>query len=70
MDDEELLTAREVCEMLKVGRNHPYANPWLRGLALSVGGSEQKPTLRWRRSEVLRGWKQEDYPGAAHRPLF
>lgn len=57
MDKDELLTAREVAELLRVARKHPYANPWLRGLALRVGGSEVKPTLRWRRSDVLLGWR-------------
>jgi len=50
-EDDELMTAAELARWLKVGRNYPYEQ--LRHLALQVGGSREKPLLRWRRRDII-----------------
>jgi hypothetical protein len=51
-DSDEMLTASELSDWLKVGHNYPYVQ--LRHLALNVGGTAAKPLLRWMKGDVLK----------------
>jgi hypothetical protein len=51
IEDGDLLTAAEVSELLKVGRNFPYIQLRTQAIVISVG-VRRRPTLRWSRQRL------------------
>jgi hypothetical protein len=61
VDDDDWLTAKQVCAMLQVGRNYPYVE--LRHLARKIPGRRgTRRGLRWRRGDILSLMEQSVKP--------